>query len=102
MSSGSPTRGYRSHHQSPLELGTAGQTRHAGQRLTVSSTHEAVKVEQCYRRIAAFSKSLGNRGEFNAQQVAPDIKFGAKHLRGRQLYPPDCLPTPTYGANCSF
>ncbi|MBK8816546.1 MAG: lipase maturation factor family protein [Methylococcaceae bacterium] len=56
----------------PLMLyGIGRQTRHAGQtRLTVSSTHaEAVKVEQCYRRIAAFFKELWATAEqFNAQQ----------------------------------
>ena len=41
----------------PLMLYAIGkQTRHAGQsRLTISSPHaDAAKVEQCYRRLAAF------------------------------------------------
>ncbi|MBM4207817.1 MAG: hypothetical protein FJ190_07280 [Gammaproteobacteria bacterium] len=72
---------------------------HAGQtRLTVSSTHsEAVKVEQCYRRIAAFFKELWATAEqFNAQQRWCRILSLAlvKYLRGRQLHPPDCLPAP--------
>jgi Transposase DDE domain len=85
----------------PLMLyGIGRQTRHAGQtRLTVSSSHaEAVKVEQCYRRIAAFFKELWATAEqFNAKQRWCRILSLAlvKYLRGRQLYPPDCLPAPT-------
>jgi len=84
----------------PLMLyGIGKQTRHAGQtRLTVSSTHaEAVKVEQCYRRIAAFFKELWATAEqLTAQQRWCRILSLAlvKYLRGRQLHPPDCLPAP--------
>lgn len=84
----------------PLMLyGIGKQTRHAGQtRLTVSSTHaEAVKIEQCYRRIAAFFKELWATAEqFNAQQRWCRILSLAlvKYLRGRQIHPPDCFPAP--------
>jgi hypothetical protein len=84
----------------PLMLYAIGkQTRHAGQnRLTISSTHaEAEKVEQCYRRIAAFFKALRSTAEqlTTIQRWYRILSFAlVKYLKGRQLQPPDTLPAP--------
>lgn len=84
----------------PLMLYAIGkQTRHAGQnRLTISSTHaEAEKVEQHYRRIAAFFRELRSTAEqLTAIQRWYRILSLAlvKYLKGRQLQPPNCLPAP--------
>lgn len=84
----------------PLMLSAVGkQTRHAGQtRLTISSPHaEAKKVEQCYRRMAAFFRELRATAEqLTAIQRWCRILSMAlvKYLHGRQLQPPDCLPAP--------
>ena len=84
----------------PLMLYAIGkQTRHAGQtRLTVSSSHaEAGKVEQCYRKMAAFFKELWTTAEqlTTPQRWCRILSLAlVKYLRGRQLQPPDCLPAP--------
>ena len=84
----------------PLMLYAIGkQTRHAGQnRLTISSTHaEAKKVEQCYRRIAAFFKELRSTAEqlTTVQRWYRILSLAlVKYLKGRQLQPPDSLPAP--------
>ena len=84
----------------PLMLYAIGkQTRHAGQnRLTISSTHaEAKKVEQCYRRIAAFFKELRSTAEqlTTIQRWYRILSLAlVKYLKGRQLQPPDSLPAP--------
>jgi hypothetical protein len=84
----------------PLMLYAIGkQTRHAGQnRLTISSTHaEAEKVEQRYRRIAAFFKELRSTAEqlTTIQRWYRILSLAlVKYLKGCQLQPPDCLPAP--------
>jgi len=84
----------------PLMLYAIGkQTRHAGQnRLTISSTHaEAEKVEQRYRRIAAFFKELRSTAEqlTTIQRWYRIVSLAlVKYLKGCQLQPPDCLPAP--------
>ena len=84
----------------PLMLYAIGkQTRHAGQnRLTISSTHaEAEKVEQRYRRIAAFFKELRSTAEqlTTIQRWYRIVSLAlVKCLKGYQLQPRDCLPAP--------
>ena len=84
----------------PLMLYAIGkQTRHAGQnRLTISSKHaEAKKVEQCYRRIAAFFKELRSTAEqlTTVQRWYRILSLAlVKYLKGRQLQLPDSLPAP--------
>jgi hypothetical protein len=84
----------------PLMLYAIGkQTRHAGQtRLTISSPHaEAGKVEQYYRKIAAFFRELWSTAEqlTTPQRWCRILSLAlVKYLRGRQLQPPDCLPAP--------
>jgi len=84
----------------PLMLYAIGkQTRHAGRHcLTISSSHaEADKVEQCYRKIAAFFKELRATAEqLNRVQRWYRIVSAAlvRYLNGRQLQPPDCLTAP--------
>jgi len=57
----------------------------------------AEKVEQRYRNIAAFFKELW----VTAEQLTPLQRWSRilslaliKYPRGRQLQPPNCLPTP--------
>jgi hypothetical protein len=84
----------------PLMLyGIAKQTRHAGQtRLTISSAHaEAEKVELRYRNIAAFFKELWATAEqlTSLQRWYRILSVAlVKYLQGRQLQPPNSLPTP--------
>lgn len=84
----------------PLMLYAIGkQTRHAGQtRLTISSPHaDAEKVEQAYRRMAAFFKELRSTAEqlTSLQRWCRILSLAlVKYLRGRQLVPPPCLPAP--------
>lgn len=85
----------------PLMLyGIGKQMRHAGQnRLTISSTHAgAEKVEQSYRRIAAFFKALRSAAEqlTTIQRWNRILSLAlVKYLKGHQLQPPDILPVPT-------
>lgn len=84
----------------PLMLYAIGkQTRHAGQtHLTISCPHaDAKKVEQSYRRIAAFFKALRSTAEqlTSLQRWCRILSLAlVKYLRGRQLAPPPWLPAP--------
>ena len=95
-----------------MPYGIGRQTRHAGQtRLTVSSSHaEAVKVEQCYRRIAAFFNELWATAEqFSAQQrwcrilslalVVPDATITPQSPQARCSTTPSCPWSSGFGAS---
>lgn len=85
----------------PLLLHAVGkQTSHAGQAcITISSMHGKIdKVRRLLNRIVSFFKAL----KANAEQLTGEQRWHlmlskavGKYLRGRVLWPPICLPTPT-------
>ncbi len=84
----------------PLLLHAIGkQVTHAGQTIVnISSTHGKIgKVQKMLNRIVGFFKQLKNR----AEQLTPEqcwfrilSKAVEKYLGGRQLQPPNYLPSP--------